>query len=584
MKRTTFVSQTFARQSRWQARLLRSFGIMQKCRLLLFAAVCILSLPAVAQDEEDPVQVGGLRYTIDGDEATCVGGDGNNVLNIPDHITIDGAEYTVTSVKMSGYGSIIVLPKTLKRIVALGVSTKSTIICLAPTPPTIEEISMSRCSLYVPDEYVEAHRKGWFCNGNFAWRYDVETYPNLIPFYIRPMSHLFNYEYDDETMTATVKGFRLQPINSNYVISDALGCTSSRMSNSYSERIWAEQNDINLDWVVPATITRDLYVNGGSMSYVRTGETYAVKKVAKLLGARSVTHSEGIEEIGSSAFALTYHLPVVRVSDGVYQYYNDPLEYVSLPASLKVIEGYAFYGCTSLRKIDFSEGLDSIGTGAFDYCLSLESCELPASPRAMSNGHGNLYSLEGFAVAPGNEHIVVDDGVLYTDGGKTLLQYPAGKPDKSYEVPEGTLKLAPWSFEGMQHLETLVLPASLEEIGSYVFANTYCLKDIHCKAQTPLAATSLLWYAGYQRPEYDLLSAYDGYATVTLHVPAGCKEIYASTAPWSYFLNIVDDVETGIVIPSVSNDRSLTVFNLQGQRVAKPGKGVYIIGGKKVIR
>ncbi|MBR1733447.1 MAG: hypothetical protein IJ729_06910, partial [Alloprevotella sp.] len=47
--------------------------------------------------------------------------------------------------------------------------------------------------------------------------------------------------------------------------------------------------------------------------------------------------------------------------------------------------------------------------------------------------------------------------------------------------------------------------------------------------------------------------------------------------PWSYFLNIVDDVETGIESPSVSSDRSSTVFNLQGQRINNLQRGQVVI-------
>ncbi len=535
--------------------------------------------------EEEPIQVGGLRYTIQGNEATCVGTGrvegwfNEPVLNIPERITYDGKEYTVTVVDGVGYGygSIIVLPKTLKRIGHLSAQSK-TIICLSPTPPEIESNSVNtNCALYVPDEYLEAHRTGWVVDGKlFGYRrFDVESYPNLLEFYIRPMSHLLNYVYDDETMTATVSGFRLEYPTT--VISEALGCTSSRMSSTYSERIWAEQNDINLDWVVPATITKFQYLRVSTQSRVKTGETYAVKRVAKLLGARSVTLSEGIEEVGQRAFSLTT-LPIVTDAEGNAQYYNDPLESVSLPSTLKLLDWYAFQGCTSLKHVEMKEGLDSIGRGVFTYCLSLEDCHLPASLRAMGYGHGNLYSLQAFSTAQGSENIVAKDGVLFSDGGKTLLQYPAGKPDTTYEVPEGTVKLSEWSFEAVQALESIVLPTSVEEIGSYIFANTHCLKHIYCKSQTPPVLTNGQWWLrGGPRPDDAALSAYDIYKEVTVHVPFGCKEVYANAPAWRDF-NIVEDINTGIEpLTLTPSEAGQAYYNLQGQRITNPQRGQLVI-------
>ena len=67
-------------------------------------------------------------------------------------------------------------------------------------------------------------------------------------------------------------------------------------------------------------------------------------------------------------------------------------------------------------------------------------------------GRSQSLSLQAFSTAQGSENIVAKDGVLFSDCGKTLLQYPAGKPNTTYEVPEGTVKLSEWSFEAVQAL------------------------------------------------------------------------------------------------------------------------------------
>ena len=72
-----------------------------------------------------------------------------------------------------------------------------------------------------------------------------------------------------------------------------------------------------------------------------------------------------------------------------------------------------------------------------------------------------------------------------------------------------------------------------------------------------------------------------------LHVPIGSKEKYEVANYWDDFLNIVEDLPTGIV--SIDNSQSTidndVWFTLNGVRLnGKPTKaGIYIVNGKKVV-
>jgi hypothetical protein len=46
---------------------------------------------------------------------------------------------------------------------------------------------------------------------------------------------------------------------------------------------------------------------------------------------------------------------------------------------------------------------------------------------------------------------------------------------------------------------------------------------------------------------------------------------------------IFADGTTGIKTTNLTNDTNETIYNLNGQRVAAPQKGLYIVNGKKVI-
>ena len=44
---------------------------------------------------------------------------------------------------------------------------------------------------------------------------------------------------------------------------------------------------------------------------------------------------------------------------------NSGIEHIKIPSTLQVIEAYTFYRCARLKSVEFSEGLEKIGAGAF---------------------------------------------------------------------------------------------------------------------------------------------------------------------------------------------------------------------------
>jgi hypothetical protein len=75
-------------------------------------------------------------------------------------------------------------------------------------------------------------------------------------------------------------------------------------------------------------------------------------------------------------------------------------------------------------------------------------------------------------------------------------------------------------------------------------------------------------------------------AGATLHVPIGCKELYATAEIWKlYGENIVDDINLeGIHNAQLkAQDSDAPTYDLQGRRVENPKQGeIYIQKGKKI--
>ena len=61
------------------------------------------------------------------------------------------------------------------------------------------------------------------------------------------------------------------------------------------------------------------------------------------------------------------------------------------------------------------------------------------------------------------------DGVLFNKDKTVLMAYPAGKPEKTYTVPDGVTAIVYGAFSYCEALEKVVLPRSLKTVGDHAF-------------------------------------------------------------------------------------------------------------------
>ncbi|MDR2118135.1 MAG: leucine-rich repeat domain-containing protein [Tannerellaceae bacterium] len=204
-------------------------------------------------------------------------------------------------------------------------------------------------------------------------------------------------------------------------------------------------------------------------------------------------------------------------SIGEWAFYEcTALTSVSLPNSLKRIEGEAFFYCRKLASVDIPEGVTAIGENAFTICDALTAVFLPSSlteigqgafadcdsltavtiPRNVRNiGHmafALCASLSRISVEEGNTAYSANSGVLFSHDKRVLLQYPQGKTDTHYDIPPSTVRIGnrafyyagfssvaiPGSvtaiegvaFESCSRLKSVSIPRSVTEIGSLAFS------------------------------------------------------------------------------------------------------------------
>ena len=129
---------------------------------------------------------------------------------------------------------------------------------------------------------------------------------------------------------------------------------------------------------------------------------------------------------------------------------------VTFSDTVTSISESAFSGCASLSSVNFGRSLSSIGEKAFSGCTALER----------------------FDVASSNATFSSSDGVLFSDGGKTLSFYPCGKKDAVYTVPAGTTDIAENAFSGALFLEKAILSDDTVNLGSEAFTDCIALFEI----------------------------------------------------------------------------------------------------------
>lgn len=132
----------------------------------------------------------------------------------------------------------------------------------------------------------------------------------------------------------------------------------------------------------------------------------------------------------------------------------DCLVTVAVPASVRSIGGCAFKCCKNLQKIILAEGVESIGTNAFTDCEKLREVRLPAS---MKNIDGWAFYGSGLTKP------------VFSADGKTLVYYPQTWERAEYRVPEGVEEIGSNAFIEAKQLTNVILPQSLKRICSRAF-------------------------------------------------------------------------------------------------------------------
>ena len=122
------------------------------------------------------------------------------------------------------------------------------------------------------------------------------------------------------------------------------------------------------------------------------------------------------------------------------------MEYM-VPGDTVSVGEYAFYGCKNLSTVGLNDNVEEVASSAFDRCGSLASIQ----------------------VSPDNETLASIDGVLFRKSDRSLLRCPEGLSEARYCVPDGILAIGPGAFKGCKSLSKVTVPEGVVSVGELAF-------------------------------------------------------------------------------------------------------------------
>lgn len=222
-----------------------------------------------------------------------------------------------------------------------------------------------------------------------------------------------------------------------------------------------------------------------------------------------------------------------------------------------------------VNTVNIPETVDSIGAECFRLCGNMTSANIGNARVKWPNFLG-CNKLQEITADENNIYHTTQNGVLYSKAMDTLQIYPLGAEREAYFLPE-----------------------DVKTIGDYVMydmsANGY---DINLKLQKLYSLSQTPPVCGAS--SFTVCSSRFIKTNLTLYVPENLVKTYINENGWGNikFILGLSDEEISDILAGVNeieaDGNGLTgaddvFYTISGQRVTKPGKGLYIRNGRKVV-
>ena len=259
-----------------------------------------------------------------------------------------------------------------------------------------------------------------------------------------------------------------------------------------------------------------------------------------------------VKEIGDNSFkdndeVVSIVLPATIEIIGSYAFYNCiNLEIITIPESVIKVRNYAFancikikfiefkkndveigegiyYGCSSIEKVELPENVESITDNTFKGCLNIKTIMVPSTVINISiNAFNDCHNLIEIIISSNNNYFVSINGILYSKDVTTLIKYPSGKKEISFNVPNTVTLISKYAFNYCI-LKEIYIGFNVIDIYLESFSNCSYLENIYVDETNPKYGS----YNGvlYDRKNDELIKYPSGKKDEKYELPANIKQI-----------------------------------------------------------
>lgn len=426
------------------------------------------------------------RRTI-GNNVSLVRYFGGGDVVIPEKVTVDGTEYTVTAISgyQSGYYTYgafqdntyitsVTIPNTVTSIgqsafygcknltsatlgnsvATIGYSAFNSCVSLTEIsiPASVESIgsyAFSNCEGLTKANFASVEN---LCNIEFSSR-------EANPLYNAKVLYINGAEVTNVTIPSTIT--QIKPYTfygDTALISVSVPNTVTTIGSSafYGCKSMTTVN-------VPASVTS---IGSGAFGNCRS--------------LTSLSLPNGITSIGSYAFeecrgltSINIPTSVTTINNGTFSDCTN-LTSITIPNGVTTIGSDAFDNCESATSITIPTSVTSIGRSAFQYCVGAKSVTIPNSVSTIGErAFGYVKNIIYHGSATGSPwgaltmNGTVDGGFIYADAAKTQLTAYVGNGG-SVSIPDGVVSIGKAAF-AESAVTSVTIPNSVTSIGYDAF-------------------------------------------------------------------------------------------------------------------
>ncbi|MCH5142387.1 MAG: leucine-rich repeat domain-containing protein [Clostridiales bacterium] len=154
---------------------------------------------------------------------------------------------------------------------------------------------------------------------------------------------------------------------------------------------------------------------------------------------------------------------------------------VNIKYGITTVKSAVFMNQTYIKSVIISDSVTTIGEKAFSGCSGIVSLHIGAGLQPFDyTVFSYLQSLKTITVSADNPYFTVENNILYSKDGKSLILAAADNGLTELNVKEGVTEICDYAFSYHKTLKNVVIPGTVKKIGDYSFYECRAIESLRC--------------------------------------------------------------------------------------------------------